>query len=101
MPRSRPIQISDQIGSRLSHGLFGWSMPDSYMHSVGRGRVGPWLPIGRVGSEFFGLGRIFSSWVRFWVKNYGIYPACGLLRVKNYDLWPHVALIESGDHVHV
>jgi hypothetical protein len=59
-------------------------------------------PVWRVG--FYGLGRgffsfgsvFFSSWVRFWVKNYGSYLARELLWVKNYGPYLSVQLVKSG-----
>jgi hypothetical protein len=48
--------------------------------------------LGRV----FWLGRVFSGWVRFWVKNHGLYPTHELLWVKNYGSYLHVPLVGSG-----
>jgi hypothetical protein len=70
----------------------------------------PCLVSGQVGSARASLfdvsGRVFSSWVRFfgfgsgwvgfWVKNHDPYLARGLLWVKNYGLYPPVALVGLG-----
>jgi hypothetical protein len=76
-----------RVGSRSGHGLFGMTHTQP-MHSVGSGW--PCLPVGHVRLDFFGLSPFFCfcveflGWVRFWIKNHGLYSAHGLLRVKNY-----------------
>jgi hypothetical protein len=47
-------------------------------------------------SRLLALGHVFLVWDGFWVKNHGLYPTHELLRVKNYDQCPFVALVRSG-----
>jgi hypothetical protein len=49
----RPVQTLVRVGSRSGRGSFGMARARP-VHSVGPGRVGPCLLIGRVGSGFFG-----------------------------------------------
>jgi hypothetical protein len=67
--------------------------------SVGSVCVDPCLLFDVSGRVFFVLGSVFgfrsgfSGWIRFWVKNHGPYQFHELLRVKNYGLYPPVALL--------
>lgn len=69
------------------------------MASVGSVCVDPCLLFDVSGRVFFVLGSVFgfrsgfSGWIRFWVKNHGPYQFHELLRVKNYGLYPPVALL--------
>lgn len=55
-----------------------------------------WVEFFRIEFGFLSLGRIFSGWVEFWVKNHGSNPAGELLWIKNYSPYPLVALVGSG-----
>jgi hypothetical protein len=71
---------------------------------LGSGQGWPWVvwhgpclrPVGHDESVISFGSCFFLVWVGFWVKNHGLYPTHGLLRVKIYGRCLFVALIRSG-----
>jgi hypothetical protein len=62
------------------------------MHSVGLGWVASCLPVGRVGSRFFGLGWVFWLWVGFfglgWILGKKSWLVPGPRVLVGQKLWP-------------